>query len=138
MCCCYLRYHTHTQFVFISAVCFVYLSVTLYLLCVCVCQVEELWSVCKDSGEVCIWHMKDTSKPFHRVALQDCTGCYCMIKVKNQVNKQYYTHTHINHLHMHYKPGSDLPLLSRCGLAVLAAVLPKGRFTLWTWNATRY
>ncbi|XP_019110389.1 DENN domain-containing protein 3 isoform X3 [Larimichthys crocea] len=48
-------------------------------------EVEELWSVCKDSGEVCIWHMKDTSKPFHRVALQDCTGCYCMIKVKNQV-----------------------------------------------------
>ncbi|XP_036949191.1 DENN domain-containing protein 3 isoform X2 [Acanthopagrus latus] len=46
---------------------------------------EELWSVCVDSGEVSIWHIKDTSKPFHRVALQDCTGCYCMIKVKNQV-----------------------------------------------------
>ena len=47
---------------------------------------EELWSVCVDSGEVCIWHIKDTSKPFHRVALQDCTGCFCMIRVKNQVN----------------------------------------------------
>ncbi|KAM9839076.1 DENN domain-containing protein 3 isoform 2-T2 [Aulostomus maculatus] len=46
---------------------------------------EELWSVCVDSGEVCIWHIKDTAKPFQRVALQDCTGCYCMIKVKNQV-----------------------------------------------------
>uniref|UniRef100_UPI0037E7A8B3 DENN domain-containing protein 3 n=1 Tax=Semicossyphus pulcher TaxID=241346 RepID=UPI0037E7A8B3 len=46
---------------------------------------EELWSVCVDSGEVCIWHIKDTTKPFHRVSLQDCTGCYCMIKVKNQV-----------------------------------------------------
>ncbi|XP_071396714.1 DENN domain-containing protein 3 [Centroberyx affinis] len=46
---------------------------------------EELWSVCVDSGEVCIWHLKDTTRPFHRVALQDCTGCYCMIKVKNQV-----------------------------------------------------
>nr|XP_019957482.1 PREDICTED: DENN domain-containing protein 3-like [Paralichthys olivaceus] len=46
---------------------------------------EELWSVCVDSGEVCIWCMKDPTKPFHRVALQDCTGCYCMIKVKNQV-----------------------------------------------------
>lgn len=45
----------------------------------------ELWSVCVDSGEVCIWHIKDTSKPFHRVTLQDCTRCYCMIKVKNQV-----------------------------------------------------
>ncbi|XP_069032261.1 LOW QUALITY PROTEIN: DENN domain-containing protein 3-like [Embiotoca jacksoni] len=45
----------------------------------------ELWSVCVDSGEVCVWHIKDTTKPFQRVALQDCTGCYCMIKVKNQV-----------------------------------------------------
>ncbi|KAM6974768.1 DENN domain-containing protein 3 isoform 1-T2 [Tautogolabrus adspersus] len=46
---------------------------------------EELWSVCVDSGEVCVWHIKDTAKPFHRVSLQDCSGCYCMIKVKNQV-----------------------------------------------------
>ncbi|XP_047461973.1 DENN domain-containing protein 3 [Mugil cephalus] len=46
---------------------------------------EELWSVCANSGEVCVWHIKDTSKPFQRVALQDCTGCFCMIKVKNQV-----------------------------------------------------
>nr|XP_046273687.1 DENN domain-containing protein 3 [Scatophagus argus]XP_046273688.1 DENN domain-containing protein 3 [Scatophagus argus] len=46
---------------------------------------EELWSVCVDSGEVCIWHIKDTSKPFHRVTLQDCMGSCCMIKVKNQV-----------------------------------------------------
>lgn len=61
---------------------------------VCVCQSEELWSACVDSGEVCIWHIKDTSKPFHRVALPDCTGCYCMIKVKNQVNTQHKeTHT---------------------------------------------
>ncbi|XP_075995603.1 DENN domain-containing protein 3 [Genypterus blacodes] len=46
---------------------------------------EELWSVCIDSGEVCVWQLKDTTKPFQRVALQDCAGCYCMIKVKNQV-----------------------------------------------------
>ncbi|XP_057684253.1 DENN domain-containing protein 3 [Corythoichthys intestinalis] len=46
---------------------------------------EELWSICADSGDVCIWHAKDASKPYHRVALQDCTGCHCMIKVKNQV-----------------------------------------------------
>uniref|UniRef100_A0A8C9X0H1 DENN domain containing 3 n=1 Tax=Sander lucioperca TaxID=283035 RepID=A0A8C9X0H1_SANLU len=49
------------------------------------CYKEELWSVCMDSGEVCIWHIKDTTKPYHRVALQDCSGCYCVIKVKNQV-----------------------------------------------------
>ncbi|XP_034401788.1 DENN domain-containing protein 3 isoform X2 [Cyclopterus lumpus] len=46
---------------------------------------EEMWSVCVDSGEVCIWHFEDSTKPHHRVALQDCAGCYCMIKVKNQV-----------------------------------------------------
>ncbi|XP_041823018.1 DENN domain-containing protein 3 [Melanotaenia boesemani] len=46
---------------------------------------KEMWSVCGDSAEVCIWYIKDTSKPFHRMTLQDCTGCYCMIKVKNQV-----------------------------------------------------
>lgn len=46
---------------------------------------EELWSVCVNAGEVCIWRLKDTSKPFQRVVLQDCSGCYCMIKVKNQV-----------------------------------------------------
>ncbi|XP_019731831.1 DENN domain-containing protein 3 isoform X1 [Hippocampus comes] len=46
---------------------------------------EEVWSICVDSGDVCIWPTKDASKPYHRVALQDCTGCHCMIKVKNQV-----------------------------------------------------
>ncbi|KAM4631110.1 DENN domain-containing protein 3 [Polymixia lowei] len=48
-------------------------------------ELEELWSVCIDSGEVCIWLLKDTTKPYQRITLQDCTGCYCMIKVKNQV-----------------------------------------------------
>ncbi|XP_072226278.1 DENN domain-containing protein 3 [Leuresthes tenuis] len=46
---------------------------------------DELWSVYMDSAEVCVWHIKDSTKPSHRVALQDCTGCHCMIKVKNQV-----------------------------------------------------
>ncbi|XP_068603240.1 DENN domain-containing protein 3-like [Brachionichthys hirsutus] len=46
---------------------------------------EELWSVCVDSGEVCVWHTKDSSEPRHRVALPDCSGCSCMIRVKNQV-----------------------------------------------------
>ncbi|KAK2830455.1 hypothetical protein Q5P01_018386 [Channa striata] len=46
---------------------------------------EELWSVCLDSGEVYIWQIKDTAKPFQCVTLQDCAGCFCMIKVKNQV-----------------------------------------------------
>uniref|UniRef100_A0A3B5MXW1 DENN domain containing 3 n=1 Tax=Xiphophorus couchianus TaxID=32473 RepID=A0A3B5MXW1_9TELE len=46
---------------------------------------EELWSVCVDSAEVYIWHVKNASRPINRVMLQDCTGCYCMIQVKNQV-----------------------------------------------------
>ncbi|KAM8841736.1 DENN domain-containing protein 3 isoform 2-T2 [Spinachia spinachia] len=46
---------------------------------------EELWSVCVDSGDVCIWRTDDTTKPYERVVLQDCAGCHCMIKVKNQV-----------------------------------------------------
>ncbi|XP_054909978.1 DENN domain-containing protein 3 [Poeciliopsis prolifica] len=46
---------------------------------------EELWSVCIDSAEVYIWHVKNASRPINRVMLQDCTGCYCMIQVKNQV-----------------------------------------------------
>uniref|UniRef100_A0A8C5C6R6 UDENN domain-containing protein n=1 Tax=Gadus morhua TaxID=8049 RepID=A0A8C5C6R6_GADMO len=53
--------------------------------CVCLCQLEELWSVCMDSGEVCVWHIKDATRPYHRVELQDCSGCFCMIRVKNQV-----------------------------------------------------
>ncbi|XP_053719632.1 DENN domain-containing protein 3 [Synchiropus splendidus] len=46
---------------------------------------EELWSVCVDSAEVCVWHIKDNTKPFHRVTLQDCSGCYCILRVKEQV-----------------------------------------------------
>ncbi|XP_056438275.1 DENN domain-containing protein 3 isoform X1 [Gadus chalcogrammus] len=48
-------------------------------------ELEELWSVCMDSGEVCVWHIKDATRPYHRVELQDCSGCFCMIRVKNQV-----------------------------------------------------
>ncbi|KAF7664096.1 hypothetical protein LDENG_00189140 [Lucifuga dentata] len=60
-------------------------SITIFSSILLLPEWEELWSVCIDSGELCIWQLKDTNKPFHRVMLQDCTGCYCMIKVKNQV-----------------------------------------------------
>lgn len=50
-------------------------------------QREELWSTCEDSAEVSIWHIKDASKPFHRLVLPDCGACHCLIKVKNQVSK---------------------------------------------------
>lgn len=38
---------------------------------------------------------------------------------------------------MHCNPGRGPLFLTRCGLAVLAAVLPKGRFISWTQNTTR-
>lgn len=102
---------------------------------VCVFQREELWSTCVDSAEVSIWHIKDTSKPFHRLVLPDCGSCHCLIKVKNQVGK----HTH-THAHTHTPPKALRPqlwLLCRCGSEVLAAAPPKGRSTSWTPSATR-
>ncbi|XP_063041761.1 DENN domain-containing protein 3 isoform X2 [Engraulis encrasicolus] len=48
-------------------------------------QLEQLWTGCADSDELCVWHCRDLSKPFHRVQLQDCAGVLCMIKVKNQI-----------------------------------------------------
>ncbi|XP_056154239.1 DENN domain-containing protein 3 [Lampris incognitus] len=60
-------------------------STTLFSSLLLLPEIEELWSVSVDSGEVCVWHLTDTSKPYQRVVLQDCTGCYCMIRVKNQV-----------------------------------------------------
>lgn len=38
---------------------------------------------------------------------------------------------------MHYNPGRGPLFLSRYGLAAFPAILPKGRFTSWTQNATR-
>ncbi|RXN00197.1 DENN domain-containing protein 3 [Acipenser ruthenus] len=46
---------------------------------------DQLWTASAECGELCIWHVKDLSKPFHRIQLQDCTGVSCMIKVKNQI-----------------------------------------------------
>ncbi|XP_058877215.1 DENN domain-containing protein 3-like isoform X2 [Acipenser ruthenus] len=46
---------------------------------------DQLWTASAGCGELCIWHVKDLSKPFHRIQLQDCTGVSCMIKVKNQM-----------------------------------------------------
>lgn len=78
----YLRPHVTSVLVWLFPWCFVFC-----FFCLCVSQREELWSVCIDSGDVFIWNIKDT-KTLHRITLQDCTGCYCMIKVKNQVTIQ--------------------------------------------------
>ncbi|KAM6972971.1 DENN domain-containing protein 3 [Aplochiton taeniatus] len=48
-------------------------------------EVCELWTVCEDSADVCVWNLKDTTKPTHRIHLQDCAGLTCIIPVKNQV-----------------------------------------------------
>nr|XP_015213003.1 PREDICTED: DENN domain-containing protein 3 isoform X2 [Lepisosteus oculatus] len=46
---------------------------------------DQLWTGCADAGELCVWHVRDLTKPFHRIQLQDCAGVSCMIKVKNQI-----------------------------------------------------
>ncbi|XP_062343302.1 DENN domain-containing protein 3 isoform X2 [Osmerus eperlanus] len=48
-------------------------------------ELEQLWTACVDSGEVCVWLLTELSKPFHRILLPECTGVTCMIRVKNQV-----------------------------------------------------
>ncbi|XP_041933016.1 DENN domain-containing protein 3 isoform X2 [Alosa sapidissima] len=48
-------------------------------------ETEQLWSGCADADELCVWHCRDLTKPFHRIQLQDCAGVLCMIKVKNQI-----------------------------------------------------
>ncbi|XP_046886821.1 DENN domain-containing protein 3-like isoform X2 [Hypomesus transpacificus] len=46
---------------------------------------DQLWTSSFDSGELCLWHSKDLTKPFKRMQMQDCAGVNCMIKVKNQI-----------------------------------------------------
>ncbi|XP_029927872.1 DENN domain-containing protein 3-like isoform X2 [Myripristis murdjan] len=45
----------------------------------------QLWTGCADSGELCLWHIKDHSRPFKRISLPGTTGVTCMIRVKNQI-----------------------------------------------------
>ncbi|XP_072324413.1 DENN domain-containing protein 3 isoform X2 [Scyliorhinus torazame] len=46
---------------------------------------NQLVATCGDKGEVCIWDMKDLSKPLQKIQLQDCRSISCMILVKNQL-----------------------------------------------------
>ena len=48
-------------------------------------QREQLWTACIDVGELCVWHLREPTKPFQRIQLPDCAGVTCLIKVKNQV-----------------------------------------------------
>ncbi|KAM3872673.1 DENN domain-containing protein 3-like [Diretmus argenteus] len=45
----------------------------------------QLWTGCADSGELCLWHMKDLSRPFKRISLPGSSGVACMIRVKDQI-----------------------------------------------------
>lgn len=49
-------------------------------------QREELWGACSDSADLHVWRVKDTARASQRVVLPDCSGCFCMIPVKNQVS----------------------------------------------------
>ncbi|KAI4900894.1 hypothetical protein NFI96_031877, partial [Prochilodus magdalenae] len=46
---------------------------------------EQLWTGCTNAGELCVWHLGDLNRPFHKIQLPDCAGVICMIKVKNQI-----------------------------------------------------
>ncbi|KAM9418343.1 DENN domain-containing protein 3-like isoform 1-T2 [Salvelinus alpinus] len=46
---------------------------------------EQLWTACIDVGELCVWHLRELTKPFQRIQLPDCAGVTCLIKVKNQI-----------------------------------------------------
>ncbi|XP_045077966.1 DENN domain-containing protein 3 isoform X2 [Coregonus clupeaformis] len=46
---------------------------------------EQLWTACIDVGELCVWHLREPTKPFQRIQLPDCAGVTCLIKVKNQI-----------------------------------------------------
>ncbi|XP_059502178.1 DENN domain-containing protein 3 isoform X1 [Stegostoma tigrinum] len=46
---------------------------------------NQLVTACADKGEVCIWDMKDLSKPMQKIQLQACKSINCMIRVKNQL-----------------------------------------------------
>uniref|UniRef100_UPI003AAD2776 DENN domain-containing protein 3-like n=1 Tax=Centroberyx gerrardi TaxID=166262 RepID=UPI003AAD2776 len=49
----------------------------------------QLWTGCADSGELCLWHIKDNSKdssrPFKTISLPGSSGVTCMIRVKDQI-----------------------------------------------------
>ncbi|KAM6968155.1 DENN domain-containing protein 3-like [Aplochiton taeniatus] len=55
----------------------------------------QLWTGCADSGELCLWHHKDQSRPFKRITLPDCSSVTCMIRVKDQAS----TSPQIKHPH---------------------------------------
>ncbi|XP_067887420.1 DENN domain-containing protein 3 isoform X13 [Heterodontus francisci] len=46
---------------------------------------NQLVTACADKGEVYIWDMKNLSKPWQKIQLQDCNSISCMILVKNQI-----------------------------------------------------
>ncbi|KAJ8004732.1 hypothetical protein DPEC_G00139350 [Dallia pectoralis] len=48
-------------------------------------EMDQLWTSCSDSDELCLWHSKDLTEPVLRVQLQHCPGVNCMIRVRNEI-----------------------------------------------------
>ncbi|KAG9471546.1 hypothetical protein GDO78_014347 [Eleutherodactylus coqui] len=46
---------------------------------------SQLWVSCKGGNEICVFDMRDFSRPPYKILLQDCTLITCMLKVKQQV-----------------------------------------------------
>ncbi|XP_056378823.1 LOW QUALITY PROTEIN: DENN domain-containing protein 3 [Hyla sarda] len=46
---------------------------------------SQLWVSCKGGNEICVFDMKDFSRPPYKILLQDCSVITCMLKVKQQI-----------------------------------------------------
>lgn len=46
---------------------------------------SQLWVSCKGGNEVCVYDMREFSRPPHKILLQDCAVITCMLKVKQQI-----------------------------------------------------
>ncbi|XP_075681804.1 DENN domain-containing protein 3 isoform X2 [Rhinoderma darwinii] len=46
---------------------------------------SQLWVSCKNGNEICVFDMRDFSRPPHKILLQDCNVITCMLKVKQQI-----------------------------------------------------
>lgn len=132
----------HTPFVWIW-----YLSILWYTwewlvfpsLCRCVFVRGRSCGVFVWSREKCVFGTwKTLANRFTVWFFRTASAVAAWSKLKTRSIFSTNTHTHKTHrwLTMQIIPAVLPKFSSRCGLAVSVAVLPKGRSTSWTWNAT--
>ncbi|XP_056299493.1 DENN domain-containing protein 3-like isoform X2 [Pseudoliparis swirei] len=45
----------------------------------------QVWTGWANSGELCLWHTNNHTRPSKRISLPSCSGVTCMIRVKDQI-----------------------------------------------------